>query len=52
MAHKRKRIFDGLYAQLEETDGNVVLFSARGEPSVIFEITLYFIVNHHSTNCS
>ena len=22
MAHKRKRIFDGLYAQLEETDGN------------------------------
>lgn len=39
MAHKRKRIFDGLYAQLEETDGNVVLFSVRGEPSVIFEIT-------------
>ena len=39
MAHKRKRIFDGLYAQLEETDGNVVLFSARGESSVIFEIT-------------
>ncbi len=39
MAHKRKRIFDGLYAQVEETDGNVVLFSARGEPSVIFEIT-------------
>ena len=39
MAHKRKRIFDGLYAQLEETDDNVVLFSARGEPSVIFEIT-------------
>ena len=39
MAHKRKRIFDGLYAQLEETDGNVVLFSAKGEPSVIFEIT-------------
>ena len=39
MAHKRKRIFDGLYAQLEETDGNVVQFSARGEPSVIFEIT-------------
>ena len=39
MAHKRKRIFDGLYAQLEETDGNVVLFSVRSEPSVIFEIT-------------
>ena len=29
MAHIRKRIFDGLYAQLEETDGNVVLFSRR-----------------------
>ena len=39
MAHTKKRIFDGLYAQLEETDGNVVLFSAKGEPSVIFEIT-------------
>ena len=39
MARTKKRIFDGLYAQLEETDGNVVLFSAKGEPSVIFEIT-------------
>ena len=39
MAHSKKRIFDGLYAQLEETDGNVVLFSAKGEPSVIFEMT-------------
>ena len=39
MAQKRKRAFDGLYAQLEETDGNVVLFSAKGEPSVIFEMT-------------
>ena len=38
MARTKKRIFDGLYAQLEETDGNVVLFSAKGEPSVIFEI--------------
>lgn len=26
MARTKKRIFDGLYAQLEETDGNVVLF--------------------------
>lgn len=32
-------MFDGLYAGLEETDGNVVLFSAKGEPSVIFEMT-------------
>lgn len=39
MAHSKKRIFNGLYAQLEETDGNVVLFSAKGEPSVIFEMT-------------
>lgn len=39
MAHTKKKVFDGLYAQLEETDGNVVLFSAKGEPSVIFEMT-------------
>ena len=38
MAQNRKRAFEGLYAQLEETDGHVVLFSARGEPSVIFEM--------------
>jgi len=37
MATKRKKAFDGLYAQLEETDAGVVLFSAKGEPSVIFE---------------
>ncbi len=39
MAKTKKRIFDGLYAQLEKTDGNVVLFSAKGEPSVIFSMT-------------
>ncbi len=39
MARTKNRIFDVLYAQLEETDVNVVLFSAKGEPSVIFEIT-------------
>ena len=39
MAQIRKKVFDGLYAQLEETDGNVVLFSTKGEPSVIFEMT-------------
>ena len=39
MTHTKKKVFDGLYAQLEETDGNVVLFSAKGEPSVIFEMT-------------
>lgn len=39
MAHIKKKAFDGLYAGLEETDGNVILFSAKGEPSVIFEMT-------------
>ncbi len=39
MATSKKRVFDGLYAQLEETDGNVVLFSSKGEPSVIIEMT-------------
>lgn len=39
MAHIKKKAFDGLYAGLEETDGSVVLFSAKGEPSVIFEMT-------------
>ena len=39
MAKRKKKIFDALYAQLEEVDGNVVLFSAKGEPSVILEIT-------------
>lgn len=39
MAQTKKKVFDGLYSGLEETDGNVVLFSAKGEPSVIFEMT-------------
>lgn len=39
MVRTKKKVFDGLYAQLEETDGNAVLFSSRGEPSVIFEMT-------------
>ena len=38
MAKTKKKIFDGLYAQLEETDGMTVLFSAKGEPSVIFRM--------------
>ena len=38
MAQKRKKAFSGLYAGLEETDGNTVLFSAKGEPSVIFRM--------------
>lgn len=39
MAKENKKVFDGIYAQLEETDGNVVLFDAKGVPSVIFEMT-------------
>ena len=39
MAQNKKKVFDGLYTGLEETDGNVVLFSAKVEPSVIFEMT-------------
>ena len=38
MAKQPKKILDGLFAQLEETDGNVVLFDAKGAPSVIFEM--------------
>lgn len=38
MAQNRKRAFEGLYSQLEETDGHAVLFSTRGDPSVIFEM--------------
>lgn len=30
--------FDGIFSALEETDGEVVLFGQRGEPSVMFEI--------------
>lgn len=39
MAKPHKKIFDGIFAQLEETDGNVVLFDTKGAPSVIFEMT-------------
>ena len=39
MANPQKKILDGLFAQLEETNGNVVLFDAKGAPSVIFEMT-------------
>ena len=38
MAKKKQKPFDGIYAQLEETDGNAVLFDAKGAPSVIFKI--------------
>ena len=38
MAKPQKKIFDGIFSQLEETDGNVVLFDAKGVPSVIFRM--------------
>ncbi len=30
MAKTHKKVFDGIFAQLEETDGDVVLFDAKG----------------------
>lgn len=38
MAKDKKKVFDGIYAQLQETDGNAVLFDAAGCPSVVFKI--------------
>ena len=35
---RKKKAFDGVYAQLGEVDGNVVLFDAKGAPSVIFQM--------------
>ncbi len=39
MAKKNKKIFDGVFSQLQETEGSAVLFDAKGAPSVIFKIT-------------
>ena len=39
MAQIRKKVFDGLYANWKRQTANVVLFSTKGEPSVIFEMT-------------
>ncbi len=30
------RTFDGVYSQLQEIDGNVILFDAKGSPTIIF----------------
>ena len=38
MAKPQKKVFDGIFSQLEEADGNVVLFDAKGAPSVIFRM--------------
>lgn len=38
MAKDKKREFQGIYAQLQEIAGNVVLFDLKGCPSVIFEM--------------
>lgn len=34
----KKKGFEAIYSQLEEVDGEVVLFSCKGEPSVVLEI--------------
>ena len=39
MAKKNKKIFDGVFTQLQETEGSAVLFDAKGAPSVFFKIT-------------
>lgn len=38
MGRLKRETFDGVYAELEETDGNVVLFDSNGSPSVIFRM--------------
>ncbi|MCM1491093.1 MAG: TraG family conjugative transposon ATPase [Muribaculum sp.] len=38
MAKTKKTIFDGVYSQLQETEGSAVLFDSKGAPSVIFQI--------------
>ena len=50
MAHKRKRIFDGLYAQLEETDGNVVLFSANPVQQLCTDAQQYMLFHDVLSN--
>ena len=34
----KKKIFDCIYSELENTDGHAILFGLRGEPSVVFEM--------------
>lgn len=38
MAKRKKKIFDGVFSQLQQTEGSAVLFDAQGAPSVIFQI--------------
>lgn len=38
MKSPKKKVFDGIYAQIEETEGSAVLFDAKGAPSIIFKI--------------
>ncbi len=35
---KKKKTLDGIYSQLQETEGSAVLFDSFGAPSVIFRI--------------
>ena len=38
MAKNVKKAFDGVYAQIQDTEGNSVLFDSYGAPSVVFRI--------------
>ena len=38
MAKNVKKTFDGIYAQIQDTEGNSVLFDSYGAPSVVFRI--------------
>lgn len=38
MAKKTKKVFNGVYSQLQQTEGSAVLFDENGAPSVIFKI--------------
>lgn len=38
MATQKKKVFNGVFSQLQETEGSAVLFDAKGAPSVIFNI--------------
>lgn len=35
---KKKKAFDGIFSQLQETEGSAVLFDLNGAPSVVFRI--------------
>lgn len=38
MATKQKKIFDGVFSQLQEAEGSAILFDSKGAPSAIFKL--------------